>query len=104
MPFDIPTPGKSKSRFDTKREQFRLRVRDDGRGIDKALLSGLETPVHYGIRGMRERATVIGGRFVIWSEVDAGTEIELRVPGGTAYAKRGGKSLLSRRLSIKSKV
>ena len=37
-----------------ERERFRLRVRDDGRGIGTALLSGLETEGHYGIRGMRE--------------------------------------------------
>jgi ligand-binding sensor domain-containing protein/signal transduction histidine kinase len=73
-----------------EREQFRLRVRDDGRGVDKALLSGLETAGHYGIRGMRERATVIGGKFVVWSEIDAGTEIELRIPGWKAYAKQAG--------------
>jgi signal transduction histidine kinase len=88
-----------------EREQFRLRVRDDGKGIDTAVLSGtLETEGHYGIRGMRERASVIGGKLVVRSEIDAGTEIELRVPGGTAYAKRGGRSLLSRRLSTKAKV
>jgi len=87
-----------------EREQFRLRVRDNGRGVDTALLAGLEIEGHYGIRGMRERATVIGGKLVVWSEIDAGTEIELRVPGGTAYAKRGGRSLLSRRLSTKARV
>ena len=28
---------------------------------------------------MRERATLIGGKLTVWSEVDAGTEVELRV-------------------------
>jgi hypothetical protein len=28
---------------------------------------------HYGLPGMRERATLIGGKLTIWSEVDAGS-------------------------------
>ena len=36
--------------------------------------------------GCRERATVIGGKLTVWSEVDAGTEVELRVPANVAYA------------------
>ena len=67
-------------------EQFRLRVRDDGKGIDPAILSSQSSKGHYGLPGMRERATLIGGKLVVWSEVDAGTEVELRVPAGTAYA------------------
>ena len=59
-------------------EQFRLRVRDDGKGIDPAILSSQGSEGHYGLPGMRERATLIGGKLVVWSEVDAGTEVELR--------------------------
>ena len=61
-------------------EQFRLRVRDDGKGIDPAVLSSQGSEGHYGLPGMRERATLIGGKLVVWSEVDAGTEVELRIP------------------------
>ncbi len=67
-------------------EQFRLRVRDDGKGIDAAVLSAQSREGHYGLPGMRERATLIGGKLTIWSEVQAGTEVELRVPASTAYA------------------
>ena len=67
-------------------EQFRLRVRDDGKGIDRAVLSGKGSEGHYGLRGMRERATLIGSKLAVWSEVDAGTELELRVPASAAYA------------------
>jgi signal transduction histidine kinase len=35
---------------------------------------------------MRERATVIGGKFTLWSAPNAGTEVELRVPAAKAYA------------------
>jgi hypothetical protein len=41
---------------------------------------------HYGLRGMRERATLIQGKLAVWSEVDSGTEVELRLPVTSAYA------------------
>ncbi len=41
---------------------------------------------HYGLPGMRERATVMGGKLVVWSEVDAGTEVELTRSCRAAYA------------------
>jgi hypothetical protein len=34
---------------------------------------------------MRERAKQIGARLEIWSELKAGTEIELNIPGSVAY-------------------
>ena len=37
-------------------EQFRLRVRDDGKGIDPAVLSRQGSEGHYGLPGIRERA------------------------------------------------
>jgi len=79
-------------------EQFRLRVRDDGKGIDPAVLSGQGSEGHYGLPGMRERATLMGGKLVVWSEVDAGTEVELRVPASKAYATAQRRSWLSRKL------
>jgi len=85
-------------------DQFRLRVRDDGKGIGAAIISSHGIEGHYGLRGMRERATVIGGKLAVWSEVGAGTEVELRIPAGIAYAKRGRNSWLSRRFSPKAKV
>jgi signal transduction histidine kinase len=64
--------------------QFRLRVRDDGRGIEPAILEE-GRPDHWGMRGMRERAERIGGELNIWSRPDTGTEVELTIPGTTAY-------------------
>ena len=66
-------------------DQFRLRVRDDGKGMDAEVLSSHGLEGHYGLRGMRERATLIQGKLAVWSEVDAGTEVELRVPASAAY-------------------
>jgi hypothetical protein len=40
---------------------------------------------HYGLPGMQERATLIGGKLTVWSKVDGGTEVELRVPATAAY-------------------
>ena len=66
-------------------KQLRLRVRDDGRGIDPAVLWERK-PGHFGLPGMRERADLIGGHLDVWSQAGVGTEVELKVPGYAAYA------------------
>jgi ligand-binding sensor domain-containing protein/signal transduction histidine kinase len=66
-------------------DQFRLRVRDDGKGIEPAVLARQPAEGHYGLRGMPERAALIGGTLAVWSEVGAGTEIELRLPASSVY-------------------
>jgi signal transduction histidine kinase/ligand-binding sensor domain-containing protein len=72
-------------RYDEK--YFRLRVRDDGKGIPSDVLSGDGREGHYGLPGMRERAKLVGGKLTIWTELDGGTEIELNIPGARAYVK-----------------
>lgn len=72
-------------RYDPK--NFRLRVRDDGKGIRNEVLRGDGRQGHYGLPGMRERAALVGGKLTIWTEVDSGTEIELIIPASKAYAK-----------------
>ncbi len=66
---------------------FRLRVRDDGKGIQPEVLRGDGRERHYGLHGMRERAKLAGGELTIWSEVDSGTEIELIIAASRAYVK-----------------
>jgi signal transduction histidine kinase/ligand-binding sensor domain-containing protein len=66
------------------RAMVHIRVRDNGGGIDQQTLDG-GRPGHWGLRGMRERAQVIGGKLVIWSRSGAGTEIDLKIPAGVAY-------------------
>jgi signal transduction histidine kinase len=83
-------------------QQFRLRVRDDGKGIDPAVLSRQGSEGHYGLPGMRERATLVGGKLTVWSEVDAGTEVELWVPASSAYTADRKASWLSRKLAGKA--
>jgi signal transduction histidine kinase/ligand-binding sensor domain-containing protein len=77
-------------------DQFRLRVRDDGKGIDAAVLASHGVEGHYGLRGMPERAALIGGKLAVWSEVGAGTEVELRLPASTVYATSRRRSWWSR--------
>jgi signal transduction histidine kinase len=69
------------------RGMFRLRIRDDGKGIDSSLLQKGARTGHFGLPGMHERAKKMGGRLKIWSEPGAGTEAELTVPARIAYAK-----------------
>jgi signal transduction histidine kinase len=69
------------------RHEIRLRLRDDGSGIDKDILEAEGKRGHWGIRGMRERAQKIGAQLTIWSRPGAGTEVELRVPASVAYRK-----------------
>ena len=68
------------------RARFRLRVRDDGKGIDQKVIKEGRTG-HFGLTGMRERAQLLRGKLVIWSELDSGTELELTIPASVAYAK-----------------
>jgi signal transduction histidine kinase len=61
-----------------------LAVRDDGRGIDEALLrDGREG--HWGLRGMRERAAAMGGTVSIAARSAGGTEVLARVPLERAF-------------------
>jgi nitrate/nitrite-specific signal transduction histidine kinase len=58
--------------------EVRLRIRDDGKGIDTKHLSAGRAR-HWGLAGMRERAAQIGAQLNLWSEVGAGTEVELHI-------------------------
>jgi signal transduction histidine kinase len=64
---------------------LRLRIRDDGRGIDAQVLTAGRNG-HWGLQGMRERARQIGAELEIWSRAGAGTEVDLRIPGSIAYS------------------
>jgi signal transduction histidine kinase/ligand-binding sensor domain-containing protein len=72
-------------RYDTR--EFRLRIRDDGMGIDPKVLSEGARPGHWGLPGVRERAKLVAAKLDFWSEEGAGTEVQLTVPASVAYAK-----------------
>jgi signal transduction histidine kinase len=64
--------------------RLRVRVSDDGCGIDpEVLLSGRDG--HWGLAGMRERAATIGARLKVSSRGGRGTEVELSVPADVAF-------------------
>jgi signal transduction histidine kinase/ligand-binding sensor domain-containing protein len=77
--------------------ELSLRIRDDGKGIDSQHLNTGRVQ-HWGLAGMRERAVQIGAHLDLWSEVGAGTEVELRLPGALAYGARSGRGGVLRML------
>lgn len=54
-------------------------MEDRGRGIDEELLSARQQEGHMGIRGMHERAELIGGRLETFSVPQRGTRVVLHV-------------------------
>jgi len=56
-----------------------LRVADDGRGLPPAAASSSS-----GIRGMRERALLVGATLTLRQPAGGGTEVVLRLPAGAA--------------------
>jgi signal transduction histidine kinase/ligand-binding sensor domain-containing protein len=75
--------------------ELRIRIRDDGTGIDSAILRQGHRDGHFGLPGMKERARKIGAQMDVWSRSGAGTEIELRIPARVAYASRSNDTWLS---------
>jgi signal transduction histidine kinase/ligand-binding sensor domain-containing protein len=66
---------------------FRLRIRDDGTGIDRKVLEQGARYGHWGLPGVRERAKRIGVQLTLWSEPGAGTEVDLTTPARIAYSR-----------------
>jgi signal transduction histidine kinase/ligand-binding sensor domain-containing protein len=73
----------AETRYDER--GLRVRIRDNGRGIDSTVLKEGGIAGHWGLRGARERAERIGARLDLWSEAGAGTEVQLTVPAEVAY-------------------
>jgi signal transduction histidine kinase len=67
--------------------QFWVRIRDNGKGIDQRVLDVGGRDGHYGLPGMHERAELAGGRLVVRSGVNSGTEAAITIPAARAYAK-----------------
>ncbi len=61
-----------------------LDILDHGPGFDPPPLegpTGTEREEHIGLRGMRDRAELVGGQFRLTSQRGLGTRIQVRVPG-----------------------
>jgi signal transduction histidine kinase len=76
-------------RYDDR--HFRMRVGDDGRGIDPKVLTHDGRAGHYGLHGMRERVKLIGGHLDVRSKLNSGTEVELNIPAAIAYRPSSGR-------------
>jgi signal transduction histidine kinase/streptogramin lyase len=63
---------------------LRVFVRDNGAGIDPHVLAAGRDG-HWGLSGMKERSEKIGGTLRVLSHAEAGTEVELSVPGPIAF-------------------
>ncbi|MGH2815687.1 MAG: sensor histidine kinase, partial [Actinomycetota bacterium] len=61
-------------------DTVRLRVRDDGVGFDASNTAQLLREGHFGLAGMRERASLVDGTFEVGSIPGHGTTIEVRLP------------------------
>jgi signal transduction histidine kinase len=77
--------GSIEAELNYKRSELRVLIRDDGTGIDAAILQQGQREGHFGLRGMRERAKKLGAQLDVWSRPRAGTEVELRIAAGVAY-------------------
>jgi signal transduction histidine kinase len=87
-------------RYDER--QLRLRVRDDGMGIDATFLRAEGRTGHFGLHGMRERAKLMGGKLTVWTATGSGTEVELILPAARAYATSPRRSWFAEKFSWKS--
>lgn len=75
--------------IDFGKHGFSVRVEDDGCGFDPSAVSSSSNG-HYGIVGMRERASRMGGTLGLQSESGRGTELMLYIPRKMAtLANRG---------------
>ena len=58
-------------------EGLLLTVADDGHGFDPVVVNG----THYGLRGLRERAEMVGGTLEVDSQPQTGTTVRLTITG-----------------------
>lgn len=70
-------------------DAMQLRVLDDGVGIDGANLARLGGGGKWGLRGMRERAVLIGGQLSISARRQGGTEVHLMIAAEAAQPPAG---------------
>ncbi len=88
--------------FRYEQRQFRLLVRDDGKGIEATFLTAEGRAGHFGLHGMRERAKLMGGKLTVWTAAGSGTEVELIIPAAHAYAVPPRRSWFAGKFSGKS--
>jgi ligand-binding sensor domain-containing protein/signal transduction histidine kinase len=68
--------------------RLQLRVRDNGKGFDPALLQASSGSRHLGLKNMRKRADTVKAAFNLWTRPGIGTELEVIITGEYAYIGR----------------
>ena len=67
--------------MDFSNDALTLVISDNGQGFEMPpRISDLVLSGKLGVMGMRERARLVGGTFIVQSEVGKGTTITLRMP------------------------
>jgi signal transduction histidine kinase len=79
--------------------EFRLLIRDDGIGIAAEVIEQGRAG-HWGLSGMRERTTEIGGKLKVLSRTGAGTEVALSIPADIAFERVENKSGIKQLLRL----
>ncbi|MFO7171647.1 MAG: sensor histidine kinase [Bacillota bacterium] len=70
-------------------DEVKVTVADDGIGFDPAQVQASGREGHFGLRGMAERAALLGGRLAIDSRPGAGTRIAVAIPTGGGAGHEG---------------
>jgi signal transduction histidine kinase len=73
---------------DYRNTSLRLRIVDDGCGIDPAEVKAAERRGHFGLVGMRERAAQLGARFRVERFGANGTRVTVVAPAGVVFEDR----------------
>ena len=79
--------------IDYREDLLTLSVRDNGRGFDATDLQRPVAAGHFGLVGMRERATRIGAMLEIESDPVSGSHISLRITAAQAYRQPHSSTL-----------
>jgi signal transduction histidine kinase len=76
----------------TRRGAFvQMTIKDDGAGFDQNQPHINQKEKGFGLAGMRERATCVGGALSVKSTPGTGTEIEVRIPLPSGVLRAGAK-------------
>ncbi|AXC10024.1 Sensor histidine kinase [Acidisarcina polymorpha] len=74
------------ARIEYRLDVLRLSVSDDGMGIDEEIVAEGAVDNHWGLPGMKERASSIGATFRVVSGRGSGTIIQVELPSQVAYS------------------
>lgn len=71
-----------------RKRSLRLQIADDGCGICPSIVQCQQSAGHFGLIGMRERATQLGAQLLIATNGGVGTRIALTIAGRVAFLRQ----------------